>query len=147
MSTFKAIRNAIQKWHDRQVMPSLILNNSYIGLNFTNVPLRECSIDDRACFGHPNRSGIIDLGNPFGYRFIVVKQTDTKGKVSYMISTGCRWFTRDQALAHQNWQPGTKDCEQRVRDCLTTRRGGIKELLATVDQLAKTHWGYKIPKK
>jgi hypothetical protein len=146
MSSYKAVERALNRYRETRIVPTIHLNQEYMGLNFTNFSMMNVTIGDRAAFGHPSFSGIIDLGQPFGYRFVVVKFVDDKGKVSYRIKTGCRWFTRDKALTHINWQPKSRAYRNRLRDGLVSERGGIKELLVAVDSLARAHWGFKVPK-
>jgi hypothetical protein len=40
--------------------------------------------------------GIVDLGMPYSWRVVVVRQED----VPWRVLAGCRWFTPEQARAH-----------------------------------------------
>ena len=148
MSSVIAVRNAINFSRESGKTRRVILDHDYSSVVFTNFNMLESCVTDTAVFGSPERSGVIDLGQPFGYRFIVIKMTDKKGKVDYRIKTGCRYFTREDARQHPNWQINTARYRKRVRECGDDcKRDGIEQLLDLIDQLAKIHWGYKIPKK
>jgi len=147
MSTYNAVSIAINNFRINGKKPSVYLDRNYENLDFTNFDMSDSSVGDRAVFSTPAGSGVIDLGRPFGYRFLVFKKVDEKKRVSYQIVTGCRRFSREDALKHPNWNFNTKQYRRRVREeGHWAKRVGIKELLATVDQLAKCHWGYKIPR-